>query len=398
MLVEINGAGFANKGAQLMLETTVDRLRSRDPSIQFCINAGTDRPYAEVANLGASYIWPSGALYTGRKFWTPQFYKNVVKLLLTRVASPPKLNVYGLVARKQVDAFIDISGYAFGDFWGVNPLHATLSLARHYRKAGKPVILLPQMFGPFENETVKGLFQQLAEQADVIYAREQTSYEQVKQVAPDANLKIAPDITIFSSKKSDSQSDVDPKRVCIVPNIRVTDAGNSPISKDLYLNFLTDCAKQILKAGMNVSIVVHETFGADARLAEGVISKLNDPNVKLFADPNPKVLKNYIANSRFLIGSRFHSLVAALSSGVPAIAFGWAHKYPQLLGDFDVEEFNLQDISTTENVSEMIKKLIDDEGHWETSARIAEARVKLEKSNSSMWQDVFELLEVPGVS
>ena len=32
-----------------------------------------------------------------------------------------------------------------------------------------------------------------------------------------------------------------------------------------------------------------------------------------------------------MVGSRFHSLVFALASGVPAVALGWAHKYPELM-------------------------------------------------------------------
>lgn len=38
-----------------------------------------------------------------------------------------------------------------------------------------------------------------------------------------------------------------------------------------------------------------------------------------------------------MLGSRFHALIAALSSGVPAVAIGWAHKYPELLGEFGME-------------------------------------------------------------
>ena len=44
-----------------------------------------------------------------------------------------------------------------------------------------------------------------------------------------------------------------------------------------------------------------------------------------------------IGECDLMLGSRFHALIAALSSGVPSVAIGWAHKYPELLGVFGME-------------------------------------------------------------
>jgi colanic acid/amylovoran biosynthesis protein len=49
-------------------------------------------------------------------------------------------------------------------------------------------------------------------------------------------------------------------------------------------------------------------------------------------------LKAMIGQCDLVVGSRFHSLVAALSQGVPSVALGWAHKYVELLGDFGQED------------------------------------------------------------
>ena len=73
MLIEIYGAGFANKGAQLMLETTIDKIRSHHPEAKFAINAGADRPPSEVRRLGMSFLWP---------LWDIPYWKKVLDTYL----------------------------------------------------------------------------------------------------------------------------------------------------------------------------------------------------------------------------------------------------------------------------------------------------------------------------
>ena len=40
-----------------------------------------------------------------------------------------------------------------------------------------------------------------------------------------------------------------------------------------------------------------------------------------------------------MIGSRYHSLIAAMSSGVPSIALGWGHKYYEMFELFGMEKY-----------------------------------------------------------
>ena len=49
-----------------------------------------------------------------------------------------------------------------------------------------------------------------------------------------------------------------------------------------------------------------------------------------------------IAHLDLLIGSRFHSLVFALATGVPAMAIGWSHKYTELMRLMGLERFVLE--------------------------------------------------------
>ena len=393
MIIEVNGAGFVNKGAELMLRTTVRRFADQDPNIVCVVAAGRDKPPAKVGAIGAQFIWPSSSLFGMMGRYKLQLAINNVA---SRLVNPERLHPYGLINRFEVDALIDISGYAFGDHWGPGPMKRFIALSDFYKKRNKPVIMLPQMMGPFDRDETRGLFRKLAGNCTLMYARDDVSLEAAKKTAPDANFQLCPDITICSQEPTGATpATSSSNRVCIVPNIRMTDSGTSPWPVEEYVNFLAAVAKQVLAKDHTPVMVLHDALGRDGDLAKSVAEKL-DGNIKMFSEPDPKKLKTYISESKFLIGSRFHSLVAALSSGVPVIAIGWAHKYKQLLSDYGQERFNLVGANDSKSCFEMVDELVNDETFRFSKDTIIQKNLHLRARVNDMWQEVFQKLGLPG--
>lgn len=54
-----------------------------------------------------------------------------------------------------------------------------------------------------------------------------------------------------------------------------------------------------------------------------------------------KELKNIIASCEVIVASRYHSCVAALSSGVPTLVVGWHYKYEELLRWYGQDEWGI---------------------------------------------------------
>ncbi len=52
-------------------------------------------------------------------------------------------------------------------------------------------------------------------------------------------------------------------------------------------------------------------------------------------------LKNIVASCEVIIASRYHSCVAALSSGVPTLVIGWHYKYEELLRGYGQEKWGI---------------------------------------------------------
>ncbi len=401
MTIEIFGGGFANKGAELMLRTTVERLRARQPQVRLAVDPEPNSPYELRSKLGLSHIFPTLSIFPpnvrGLLIRSPLLAavcSNASRFLLPAKAD----QMLGLVDRRSTDGFVDISGYAFGDgFHSLKCKNAAIR-TRVYAKQNKPVIFMPQMFGPFTKPKMLGYFRECCDNATRIYAREQASFDAVRQViGDDPKLKIAPDITIFSSPGRDIETDRDgaPYGV-IVPNERMFDQGKEEWG-DTYVARLVAAGKQMHQHGIHLAIVIHSNDAGDDALARQLVRELKSElgeDVTLFTHSDPFVLKHFIAGAQLLVGSRFHSLVAALSSGVPGVALGWAHKYDMLASDFGVPELIHHGADDPNHLLELVDKLCNADHNQMLRARLRSQREAMQSASDAMWEDVFNLLSM----
>ncbi len=50
-------------------------------------------------------------------------------------------------------------------------------------------------------------------------------------------------------------------------------------------------------------------------------------------------LRALIGRCELLVASRFHAIISAMATGVPAVVIGWSHKYAEVLAPFELDEF-----------------------------------------------------------
>lgn len=87
--------------------------------------------------------------------------------------------------------------------------------------------------------------------------------------------------------------------------------------------------------------------------------KVNN-KIKIIEENNPVVLKKLYRNVDILIGMRLHSIILALSSGVPAIGYfdkDWGFKNPGLMEEFNLPYKFIED--DIENLIEDVKYIIN---------------------------------------
>lgn len=404
MTIEIFGGGFLNKGAELMLRTTVARLRQRQPDLRLAVEPQPTVDYERRAELRLAHLFPTLSLYPPalrRVLARSSTLTNVVNVplewLLPAAADP----LLGLVRRRRCEALIDISGYAFGDgFHWRRTKNAALRTGAYARRH-KPVIFMPQMFGPFNDRRVRRYFRRCCDHATRIYAREPRSFDAVREViGDDPRLRLAPDITIFCIPPADLVVPDLPAGdyACIVPNERMLDQGGGEWS-DRYVSRLVAVGQRMHSRGLRPALVVHSDDPGDAELAlqitEQLEAQIGTGETVLFRHRDPFVLKAFIAKSRLLVGSRFHSLVAALSSGVPGVALGWAHKYEMLAADFGVPELIHRGTDEPDHLLALVDQLADRVENDALRTGLVARRAAMKAQSDALWDDVFQLLKLP---
>jgi polysaccharide pyruvyl transferase WcaK-like protein len=389
MIIEIHGAGFVNKGAELMLRTTLRELSGRLPDLVPAVypKSGT---YADRAALGLRHILPGpgrstrlSALAGGIEAVSAHLGKTRYRAILAK---------YGLVDGRMVDGLLDISGFALSDDWGAVTQERFARLAEAYGRRRRPVVLLPQALGPFERAAVLDPFRRIASVADVIYARDRRSYEHAAGASPHPDrVHVAPDITLFDGVGVVPRPTGTAAYCCLVPNVRILDHGDNEW-RETYGDSLLKAGRRVLDAGLRLKILLHSQEAGDAALAENVAGALHSEAVSIEGRRDPYALKEVIGQSDAVIGSRYHSLVAAFSQGVPSLALGWSHKYASLYADFGLEDFCLGHEASAADLGSKLDELLDPRRAAEMSALIRTKLAGMAESNEQMWSTVATIL------
>jgi colanic acid/amylovoran biosynthesis protein len=313
VIVDIRGTNTRNKGAQLMLEAICARL---DGQFELSVPpAFTD--YAVRSKLGLRQT-----LYEGAVPRLSSFLGNAV---------PARIKTeFGLTSDHDIGGVLDASGFHYTDQFDVALPRREALVGRAWARRGVPKILMPQAFGPFENPATRHWSREALEQASLVFVRDRVSHDYVRQLQLSTPTVHSPDFTIgLKPPMIDLISDQ--PFLAVVPNTKLFTHGG--FGRAQYVELLARYCGAAKANGLTSVIVVHEQNDHD--VARELADRIGAP---LFHDPEPLVLKAALGQASAAVASRFHAVVGCLSQSVPVLAFGWSHKYRELLDDFGVAD------------------------------------------------------------
>jgi colanic acid/amylovoran biosynthesis protein len=371
---DIVGVNYRNKGAHLMLRAMYERLKHAPFPAILSVNmklARHARRHGE--NLYAS-LWleqsrpgKADALVRGFGAVIPKAIKKK----------------YRLIADRNVDVILDGSGFLYGDQWGVRGIKRRLACAQLWERQRKHLVLMPQAFGPFSSNESKTLMAELIDLSTLVYARDRESLGYLRDVAPTAShLRLAPDFTGLVEPKSYPEMEAYRGWVGIVPNTKMVTKEN----QDSYYRFLSGVIRRLHANEQKVFFLIHET--KDLQLAQALLEKLG-VELPIHYRDDPAELKAVIGACRFIVASRFHAIVSALSQGVPVVGTSWSHKYRYLFDDYNAMHLLVEDLED----GPFIEKLLDnlsEPGYRKGLSELLKEQSDAQKSQiEAMWKEVF---------
>lgn len=341
MKVLVKGAGTQNKGAYLMFCVLMDLLRKQWPGNSVVVPPRTIRN----AVMREHGVDSCDLFYSKKLHSLSPALERLAGRLYTGAQQIAGIDVQ---APEEVDVVLDVSGYAYGDKWG----RYSLQVANWIRRSTRAMryVLLPQTFGPFERTEVRREATRFFPNVTKIVARDERSRGYVEALGVDpSRMATAPDLT-FLVEAGGAERDVDGRsRAVLVPNRKMVEHG----SVDVYERFLHRAGGSLRRHFDEVLVLIHG--GADDRgLGRSVSRRLG---LEMIERTDPAEAKEVLAAAGLVVASRYHALVGALSSGVPAIGTSWAHKYEELFREFGLERLLVNPTISADGLDEIVGEL-----------------------------------------
>ncbi len=250
------------------------------------------------------------------------------------------------------DAIIDTTGISFADTLGTNSFWRCFEKGRFFllgRILGKPVIKYTAALGPIRtrwNRMFARLY--LGQCCNLILARDEESLQEIRRVGVRTDTLVCPDTGFLFDAAVSPVS----KRIYSIAQTRPVIG----ISVSFQAQRRADSPKSYIKATAELIRHVSQRYSAyvviipnqiagethdDTIVANEVYAEVPGHHCEVLdmQELRAEEIKGVIQQCDAIVAARYHTLIAALSLGVPVLAVSWHHKYIQALRLFGQEEY-----------------------------------------------------------
>jgi colanic acid/amylovoran biosynthesis protein len=253
------------------------------------------------------------------------------------------------------DAFVDISGFAYGDAWGPGPAYSIAPVLRSAWERSRPVVFMPQAWGGFDHRDVRdaavGLLQG---PRTLVLSRDPRSTANLEAAGIPAGAVGTRSDIVFAYEGGSAARGAELLEalgceagrpvVAVAPNMRVYERSPGAGRDNAYVRTLVALVRRCADVhGADVVLVPSECApldrGTDDRRLCAIVRDAADRHARCHTSADYLTAadaRSIIGRCEYLVGSRFHALVFALSQGVPCTVLGWSHKYEALMSQFGV--------------------------------------------------------------
>jgi len=267
-------------------------------------------------------------------------------------------------ALAEADIIIDIWGIGFSDNLTSDTFRRCVSEGLRFlplKLLGKPVVKYTAAFGPFKyrwNRFFSRLY--LGHLVDLILARDKISRQDLISLAIKTPILLVPD-TAFLLPATDSEHSQRyaawrAERPLIGISVSYQ-ARKRTVGKTGFIEIMARFVDYLIKEyGSRVVIIPNEisqTARDDVRIAREIKDRVGNDDCDILDAEllTAQEIKGVINECDAVVATRYHTIVASLSLGIPLLAIGWHHKYEEVLDLFgqrenlcDIKELSLEEL------------------------------------------------------
>ncbi len=254
------------------------------------------------------------------------------------------------------DILVDLSGISFTDDRTLSGLVINSLWLFPAVATGIPWIKASQAMGPFQKWTVNWASRFFLSRADALVARGHESANYVRALLPQQEVHELPDVAYNLPASSSAEVEIRLAELglasdapfCVVgPSTVVDQMITRTLDQAAYPQLMAAVADELVRlSGHHVLLIPHARASEaspldDLAVCERTWARCQRQDVvHVLRDATAApLLKGIIARAEVAVGSRFHFMVAAVSSGVPALAVSWSHKYAEMMEMVGQERF-----------------------------------------------------------
>lgn len=278
----------------------------------------------------------------------PDQFKNITFNICKLNFSNPSFWRNSIKTIKKCDLFFDATyGDGFSDIYGKKWNVKTDLVKEMVIFSGVPLVLLPQTYGPFSSKLLEKWAMHIVKKSKLVYSRDALSAKIVKDTC-NHEIKVASDMAFkLPYNKSKYEFNTDKVKIGINISSLLWDSEWSKVNHfgltvD-YQEFHLQLIDQLLSEGKYeiyiIPHVINLEMPNDRENDYRVCLKMKEKfNTKINIAPafdTPIEAKSYISNMDVFIGSRMHSTIGSISSGVATIPFSYSRKFEGLFGNLN---------------------------------------------------------------
>lgn len=255
------------------------------------------------------------------------------------------------------------AGDSFSDIYGPNIFNSINQVNNLALSFKKPLILLPQTYGPFKNISCVQRAKRIIDSAESVLCRDISSKQYAESISSNSSILELTDLAFFLPYNSVSLTK---EKIHVGLNISAL-LWNGGYTQQNQFGITCDYRKLIKgiidfflsQENVLLHLIPHvlddrPSIENDYQVSYSIWKEYSSE--KLILSPfffNPIEAKSYISSMDFFIGSRMHACIAAFSSGVPNMSASYSRKFSGLFNN-SLGYKAVADLTVTDNNNALI--------------------------------------------